>query len=296
MKRYDTHLRWIQRHKMFKQRYSSQRILSTVFVFCLLVGMTMACVTRKTHLATVDELAKANEDRARLAGRVSLLETSNESLSTERKGLINSVEDLRIDRANLEKERRALQREITDLQSERDTLHGTLQTRETELQKRDQELQKLSGTYDKLVADLESEVAAGQIQIEQLREGIRLNMPSEVLFPSGSTQLSDTGVAMLKKVAAQLRDATYRVVVQGHTDNVPIATTRFPSNWELASGRADQVVRLFQGQGVKPERMMGVSYGEYHPVAGNATADGRARNRRIEVRLMPSVEDGSGAE
>lgn len=296
MKRYDTHLRWIQRHKMLKQRYSSQRILSTVFVFCLLVGMTMACVTRKTHLATVDELAKANEDRARLAGRVSLLETSNESLSTERKGLINSVEDLRIDRANLEKERRALQREIIDLQSERDTLHGTLQTRETELQKRDQELQKLSGTYDKLVADLESEVAAGQIQIEQLREGIRLNMPSEVLFPSGSTQLSDTGVAMLKKVAAQLRDATYRVVVQGHTDNVPIATTRFPSNWELASGRADQVVRLFQGQGVKPERMMGVSYGEYHPVAGNATADGRARNRRIEVRLMPSVEDGSGAE
>lgn len=296
MKLCDTHLRWMQQHKMFEKCSLLRRTLRTLFALCVLAGMTTACVTRKTHLATLDELSKTNADRARLADRVSLLETSNESLASERKGLINSVEDLRIDRANLEKERRTLQREIATLQSERDALHGTLQTREAELQTRDRELRNLRGTYDKLVADLESEVASGQIQIEQLREGIRLNMPSEVLFSSGSTLLSDTGIAMLKKVAAQLRDATYRVVVQGHTDNVPIATARFPSNWELASGRADQVVRLFQGQGIKPERMMGVSYGEYHPVADNATADGRTRNRRIEVRLMPSVEKGSDAE
>ncbi len=267
--------------------HSAARALCAVL---LLVVTSSACVTRKTHLATLDELSQVKSERARLADRVGLLEASNESLSSERKGLVNSVEDLRIDRTNLEKERKALQRDIASLQTERDTLHGTLQTREAELQKRDQEMQNLRGTYDKLVTDLESEVAAGQIQIEQLRDGIRLNMPSEVLFPSGSTQLSDTGIAMLKKVSVRLRDATYRVVVQGHTDNVPIETLRFPSNWELASGRATQVVRLFQGQGVQPERMTGVSYSEYYPVADNATADGRAHNRRIEVRLLPSTE------
>lgn len=299
MKLCDTHLRWMVRPLRGIERCMRRKrpALQTTFALLLLLGVTSGCVVlRSTHVATLEELDQTKAERARLAERVTLLETSNESLSTERRGLVNSVEDLRIDRENLEKERKTLQREIASLRSERDSLHGTLQSREAQLQQRDQELQNLRGTYDKLVADLESEVAAGQIQIEQFRDGIRLNMPSEVLFPSGSTQLSDTGTAMLNKVAAQLRDATYRVVVQGHTDNVPIANVRFPSNWELASGRATQVVRLFQAQGVKPERMSGVSYGEYHPVADNAAPEGRAHNRRIEVRLMPSVEaSGEGA-
>lgn len=298
MKLCNTLLRWMaQLLRQIECFFGRRRCaLQAACALLLILGATSGCVVlRSTHLTTLEELDKTKAERARLAERVDLLEASNESLSSERKGLVNSVEDLRIDRENLEKERKTLQREIASLKSDRDTLHGTLQSREVELQKRDRELQNLRGTYDKLVEDLESEVAAGQIQIEQLREGIRLNMPSEVLFPSGSTQLSDVGTAMLSKVAVQLRDATYRVVVQGHTDTVPIATARFPSNWELASGRATQVVRLFQAQGVKPERMSGVSYGEYHPVADNATPEGRTHNRRIEVRLMPSVEeDGEG--
>jgi chemotaxis protein MotB len=95
---------------------------------------------------------------------------------------------------------------------------------------------------------------------------------------------------VLKKVAARVRELPHRVEVQGHTDDVPIredARGRFPSNWELAAARASDVVRLLADDGVDPTRLIAVSYGEFAPVASNETDEGRARNRRIEIRLHP---------
>ena len=115
-------------------------------------------------------------------------------------------------------------------------------------------------------------------------------MPGEVLFGSGSTTLTDSGREMLLKVGAKLKDTSYQTVVAGFTDDVPIGgalAQKYPSNWELAGARAARVVRLLEAGGVPNERLVSVSFGENQPVASNDSEEGRAQNRRIEIRLRP---------
>ena len=150
------------------------------------------------------------------------------------------------------------------------------------------ELSKRSAEYEGLVKDLEQEVSSGQIQITQLREGLRLNLAQDILFRSGSATLEPYGVELLTKVSEQLAKFPQQVEVQGHTDNVPVSkSSRWGTNWELAAARAASVVRLFEKHGVDPKHLRAVSYGEHAPVDSNDTAEGRARNRRIDIRLKP---------
>lgn len=251
---------------------------------CLLVAG--GCVTRGTHdqvVAERDSLARA---KGQLEGRVALLAASNESLHAERLTLINQTEDLRQERA-------ALERDVGKLRASKESLSDTLHSRETELSK----LSELTGTYEGLVADLEEEVASGQIEIEQLREGLRLNVSDEILFASGSAELGEGGRKLMRKVAVQIQNVDYRVEVQGHTDNLrigPDLAKRYPTNWELAGARAAQVARALQKAGVKGARLTAVSYAQHRPIASNKTAEGRTRNRRIEIRLLPPApETGS---
>ena len=258
----------------------SRNATSRVGVVALVVAalLASACVTRGTHREVVDE-RDALVIRARdLDKRVELLTASNESLGTERVNLIDEMEDLRQRRRDLESDVARLARAEAELS-------------ET-LASRDHQLSKLRGTYDGLVSDLEEEVAAGEIQIEQLRSGLRLNLTQDVLFASGSSGLNAAGRSVLSKVAVRLRELRNLVQVQGHTDDVPIrGSGRFPTNWELAAARASQVVRLLAEQGIAPTRLRAVSYGEYRPIASNETAEGRAMNRRIEIRLEPIREE-----
>jgi chemotaxis protein MotB len=194
--------------------------------------------------------------------------------------------------------RESLTRDVQRLTRSAAQLEENLAARETELASREAELAsteaglaKLRGTYEGLVSDLEEEVASGQIEIEQLREGLRLNLAQEILFPSGSATLNAGGIEVLRKVAERLRSLPNAVEVQGHTDNVALRpSASYPSNWELAAARSAQVVRLFVDSGVGPERLTVVSFGENAPVASNETPEGRAKNRRIEIRLQPAAE------
>lgn len=242
----------------------------------LLILFTTACVTRGTH----EEVVGALETRvAQLETEVRDLRRSNRSLDDERVRLIDEMEDLR-------QERVALARDVEKLSKTKELLSEHLRDREAEVA----ELAKATSTYRGLVDDLEAEVSAGQIQIEQLREGIRLNLAQDILFRSGEAKLEGAGVAVLRKVSDQLRELTHTVEVQGHTDDVPLSpalTSRYGTNWELAAARAASVVRLFEQQGVDPGRLTVVSHGEYAPVASNDTPEGRARNRRIDIRLIP---------
>jgi chemotaxis protein MotB len=211
---------------------------------------------------------------------------STKSLDNERVKLVAQNDSLLDAREKLESE-------VAKLRKTREELSTTLVATQTELEAQQEEVDRLRGTYDGLVADLESEVAAGQIEIEQLREGIRLNVSDEVLFATGSAKLGPDGEAVLAKVAGQLKGIDQRIEVQGHSDNIPIRgglRVRYPSNWELAAARAASVVRLLQREGVAGERLSAVSFAEYRPVAPNDTAEGRALNRRIEIRLLPPEE------
>jgi len=152
-------------------------------------------------------------------------------------------------------------------------------------------------TYNKMLAQqqsiesaLRSEVSADQVEIEQLKDGIKVNMSGALLYGEGAYELTPKGIAALNKVAPQFATETYEIDVVGNTDDLQIGRElerRFPTNWELAGERAAIVVRHLQSQGVAPGRMRAISAGQYHPRASNDTAEGRARNRRTEILLRP---------
>ena len=147
-------------------------------------------------------------------------------------------------------------------------------------------------TYAKLVKELSGELDTRQLTIQQMKTGINVNLAEEILFPSGSATLRDSGRDVLAKVAGQLQKVPYQIIVSGFTDNLPIKgnlATRFPSNWDLAAARATNVVRLLEQQKVPASKLVAASYGENQPVADNATEAGRKQNRRIEIRLRPVV-------
>jgi chemotaxis protein MotB len=141
-----------------------------------------------------------------------------------------------------------------------------------------------------LEASLRSEIAADQVQIQQLENGIRVRMSGGLLFPEGGVDLSPSGHAALDKVVPQLTGTPYQIDVVGNTDNLPIGpglADRYPTNWELAGARAAMVVRHLQAKGVDPTEMRAISAGQYHPVASNDTEQGRAQNRNTEILLRP---------
>ena len=206
----------------------------------------------------------------------------------------------------LELERDALRSNKAALAEELRLLKGETKTLEVRLDQQQGEISQMQGTYDALVAELEDELSSGQVQIEQLRDGIRVNLAQEILFPTGSAELDAKGRDLLARVSAELAKVGHRIEVAGHTDDVAIRgglAKRYPSNWELAGARAASVVRLFEEKGVSGQRLVAVSLGEKRPVASNLTEKGRARNRRIEVRLLPdqggtlpaSLAPGAGA-
>lgn len=112
---------------------------------------------------------------------------------------------------------------------------------------------------------------------------LEISLSAEVLFPAGSVALHPEAVPMLEEVAAFLAEFDNPVTIEGYTDNVPVKSAQFPSNWELSAFRASVVARFLEGRGIERSRISAVGYGENHPVETNATPEGRARNRRVDV-------------
>ena len=132
----------------------------------------------------------------------------------------------------------------------------------------------------------------GAIKMQLLADGLHILLPHDVLFASGSVELKTEGRKLLVELAAEISEQPYQVAVLGFTDNVPVAAqhqARFPSNWEVAGARAASVVRLMEAEGVPSAQLVAVSQGENQPIASNDTAEGRAQNRRIDVRIRPIV-------
>jgi chemotaxis protein MotB len=266
-------------------RVRSERRLALCAALAALTWSASACVSSGAHDTVVQERDSLSRESGRLSGEVDRLKTANGSLSAERVDLIDQNEDLR-------SERDALRGEASRLTNENQQLNTNLEQTTTEVDAKRAEVGRLRDTYQGLVSDLESEVAAGQIEIEQLREGVRVNVSDDILFGSGSATLDSVGQAVLDKVAQRMAQGDFRIEVQGHTDNIAIRgalTKRYPTNWELAGARASRVVRLFQEAGVDGGRLQAISFAEFAPVGSNDTAEERWLNRRIEIRLH-SVE------
>jgi chemotaxis protein MotB len=156
-----------------------------------------------------------------------------------------------------------------------------------------QQLLYLNSTYQQLNQNLQSEVAANQVQVRQLQNRLEVTMVNSILFPEGGWELHQQGRQQLTKVLPALQGLSGKqIVIQGFTDSLPIEqplSGRFPTNWDLAAGRAVSVVRFFEEQGVDPNQLSVVSFGKYHPVAPNDTPEGRARNRRINIEIQDQM-------
>ena len=219
------------------------------------------------------------------------VERERDLLMARNEALAKEIENANRNGESLAQEKSALAERLSHLENKESTLSARLQ--ETE-----EEAQKLQATYDGLVKSLQKELKAGQVEVTQLRDGLRVNVAQDILFDSGSAALDKSGTEVLGRVATQLRKSPHQILVIGHSDDKPIRPTlakQYPSNWELAGARAASVVRLFAHSGLPNKRMQAVSVADSQPVASNKTEEGRAKNRRIEIRLRPVVPDEQGS-
>jgi len=178
---------------------------------------------------------------------------------------------------------------LSDLKAKADLLSE--QKRLAELEKREK-IDEMSRTYEDLLEGMKEEVDKGRITISQLKGKLSVNLLDEIIFDSGKADIKAEGKAVLDRLGELLGNLSDKViVVEGHTDNVAIMgdlVKRFPTNWELSTARATSVVRyLEETVGVPPTRLSAVGFGENRPLAPNDTPEGRARNRRIEIKLVP---------
>lgn len=180
---------------------------------------------------------------------------------------------------------------IAALEKQRDDLAVQLEEQKKKVVQVEAVKEETSKTYAQMIEKMKSEIAEGQVTITELKGRLTVNMVDAILFDSGKADIKPEGRQVLQKVVeviGQVEDKAIRV--EGHTDNVkisPALARAFASNWELSAARAVNVTRYLQRLGVDPTLLSAAAYGEYRPVSENETPEGRAKNRRIEIVLVP---------
>jgi chemotaxis protein MotB len=144
---------------------------------------------------------------------------------------------------------------------------------------------------EQIERELAGAITAGQLEIGADDRGLVLSLPESATFPVASADVTATAQAVIDRVAVTLAPLDVGVRIEGHTDDTPIRTARYSSNWELSTARASAVVARFIDQRVDPRRLSAAGYGEFHPRTSNATATGRASNRRVDVVVIESASD-----
>ena len=167
----------------------------------------------------------------------------------------------------------------------------------TEFAKLQDELSELERAKAELERRLRQEISDKEVSVDMMDRGLVITFVAEVLFDSGKAKLRSAALDRLGKVAEVLQTTVrdLNVGIEGHTDNIPIKYSKWKSNWELSSARAMSVLHyLIENHGINPERMSATGYGEYRPVASNASPQGRQQNRRVEIVILPKVEKKPG--
>ena len=290
-----------------------KKIVLSFLALLLAAGLSACSVMQGTYQKKVDEadtlskrlaaLQKKNDDliaeNAVLKADLERMTLQNEKLATDlsyvtdqRDKAVSDKEELdRILKArsdNLSQTIFDLRRKVADLEAE----NTKLQAENASLAKaREEQVQKVSTTYESLLEKMKSEISQGQVTISELQGKLTVNMVDSVLFDSGKAEVKRGGIEILGKVVSILKDVSDKSIrIEGHTDTVQISRAlaqRYPTNWELSAARAVNVARFLQDQGIDPANLSAVAYGEWKPVATNDTAEGKAKNRRIEIILVP---------
>jgi chemotaxis protein MotB len=285
-------------------------------VALLLATLLLAagCVSKSTYQTKVEEATQLTEtvrglesDYQQLVKQKDTLIASNDDLNRQLTDALDKSSNLQQDllraRADLDrlemvlsarseetgKAMAEMRQTIDRLQAEnQDLAHQVEQERIA----REARIAQMKSTYDELVQKMETEIQRGEITISELQGKLTVNMVDRILFDSGKADIKPAGLEVLKRVGDILKEVADKDIrVEGHTDDVPISPRlqqSFPSNWELSTARATNVVHFLQDRiGIAGERLSACGFSQYSPVAANDTPEERAQNRRIQIELVP---------
>lgn len=216
-------------------------------------------------------------------------------LSTDKQNLQTSLDEATALNQQMQAEIKRLGGDVDKMLADKSALAKSLEdakARLEELRKAQAAAEARAAVFQQFVAKLKKMIDAGTLKVTVRRGRLVIVLPNEVLFDSGQAEVKPAGKTALQQIAAALKSIGDRQFqVSGHTDNNPIATAAYPSNWELSTKRAVNVVKLLVAEGVAPTTLSAAGYGEFDPIAPNDTPQNQAKNRRIEITLQPNVED-----
>jgi chemotaxis protein MotB len=285
-------------------------------VFAVGLLLVTGCVSSGAYDAKVQELDQAKKESAGRQNRIGELEAQVKALGDQVSDLGRRLTESQSETASTARDRAKLQQDldrttalagelkkrleslgqnVNKLTSERGQLTATLEDatkRLEELRKQKAAIEARAAAFHELARKLRSMIDAGQLKVVIRKGRMLLALPNDVLFDSGRTDLKPAGKDALGQVARAMATITDRKFeVSGHTDDVPIHTARFPSNWELSTARAVEVTKLLVANGVRPEALSAAGYGEFDPVSPNDSVEHKAQNRRIEIGLLPNLAE-----
>ncbi|TXC78605.1 OmpA family protein [Luteibaculum oceani] len=243
----------------------TQKNIIKLAAVALIAPMAIGCVSRRNYDNLEAEYLKVRDTNQELRSE---LETTEQQLTAV------SKQQQKIEEVAIEKQQELLDREA-----------------------RLEQMEALVREQKQAVAALHQEVCSAlkcftpdELKIDVRNGKLYVSLSEQLLFPSGSASVNNRGEEAVTMLAAVLKNSDLEIMVEGHTDDVPIKTARFQDNWALSVARANAVTRLFVEEGVDPQRVISCGRGEYMPIASNETAEGRQANRRTEIVLAPRLD------
>jgi len=240
--------------------------------------LATSCVKKSTYQKAV---AENNRLKTELADTQKKLADTEQTLSAK-------IKELEAQLGVLDETTKSKEAELGKVRGEKDATMAEL----AELRRQKEAAEKRIAAYKALQDKFRALVDTGKLQVVFRHGQMTLKLPSGILFPSGSAKLSKDGekaLADVTNILMQFKDR--RFVVAGHTDNQPIKTAEFPNNWYLSTARANSVVQFMIKQKFPATSLAAAGYGEFDPVAPNDKEEGREQNRRIEIILVPNLEE-----
>ena len=280
-----------------------------VMLVLLCCSLTLGgCVSMGKYEVKEKEATDLTKNLQELQRKQADLSRENADLKARVAKLTGDLEDVCLIRDRLTESKKGLEGSLKSTADEKNQKISELSQRINELEKentrmkddiatirkaKEEEVKKVSSTLEEMTERMKEQIAKGDLTIRELRGKLTVDMKASVLFDSGKADVKPEGIEVLNKMIDTFKTLKGKVIrIEGHTDNKQITgnlALKYPTNWELSAARAINVTRFLEAQGVDPHILSAVAYGEFQPKpeANNATEEGRASNRRIEIILVP---------
>lgn len=258
-----------------KQGFLALTLIGTAGLFSAGCGPSAEEIAQRQRISELEgQLHDAQAQREALDGQLNQISAQNRAMTERLRALGENVSALQTERGNLQ-----------------DSLDETTRALD-ELRARERQAQARLETFRSMLERFRAMIASGRLRVRIARNRMVVELQENILFDSGEATLKPEGEQALTEIAQVLSTIPGREFqIAGHTDNVPIHSRRFPSNWELSTTRAVNVTRFLTEHGVEATRVSAAGHADSAPVATNDTPEGRAQNRRIEIVLMPNLDE-----